>query len=255
MVIAIEKDMLSISRIKMFLRCPLQFCFRYIEGIRIPADGALLLGKSVHKALEVNYKQKIATRVDLPVEQLYEIHATSFDEMKAAEEVVFDEDEDPGKLKDCGVACLKAYCTDLSPCIQPVSVEEHFVLEFDNVPYAFQGYLDIIDEKGFIRDHKCVKRSYAANAAEEDIQLTGYNLAYKYLKGKEPAGLVFDCMVKNKVPKVMSVSSGPRSERQLNRFLKVLGSVAEAIKSGIFYPAEGSMACSWCGYKDRCKSW
>lgn len=251
----IEKEMLSISRIKMFLRCPLQYCFKYVEGINIPPDGNLLLGKSIHKALEVNYRQKIQTRVDLPVEQLFEIHATAFDEMTKAEEVAFDEDEDPGKLKDCGIGCLKAYCAELAPSIQPVSVEEHFVLEFDNVPYSFQGYLDIVDEKGFIRDHKCVKRSYAANAAEEDIQLTGYNLAHNCLKGKAPAGLIFDCLVKNKVPKIMSVSSGPRSERQLNRFLKLMGSVAEAMKSGIFYPAEGNMACSYCGYKDKCKSW
>ncbi|MCB4791258.1 MAG: PD-(D/E)XK nuclease family protein [Elusimicrobia bacterium] len=255
MVNVIEKEMLSISRIKMFLRCPLQYYFKYVEGIKTPSNGALLLGKSVHKALEVNYKEKVKSRKDLPLDLLYEIHSTSFDELTKAEEVIFDEAEDPGKLKDCGIACLKAYYEEIAPTIFPVEVESHFILEFENVPYAFQGYIDIIDEQGFIRDHKCVKRSYAVNAAEEDIQLTGYNLAFKFLKGKEPTGLVFDCMVKTKVPKVNSVSCGPRSEQQLNRFLKLIGSVSEAMKSGLFYPAEGSMVCSYCDFKDHCRKW
>ena len=102
---------------------------------------------------------------------------------------------------------------------------------------------------------KTAKRSYPQDSAQTDIQLTAYNLAYKYIKGEEPKSLCFDVMVRTKQPKVQTLQSPPRTQDQLTRFLKLLGSIARAIKTGIFYPCENQQVCSWCGYKEICKKW
>ena len=247
------KELLSVTKLKMWLRCPLQFRFRYVEGIKIPPDSGLTLGKSVHAGIEGNYVQKLISFNDLPLADVLDIYSTAF-EKYMQEEFNFGEDK-PGEVKDLGAELLKVYHTELSPKIQPVSVEEHFVLEFENVPYGFQGYTDLTDSLGNIRDAKTSKRSYSQDAAEKDIQLTAYNLAHNCLKGTKINGLVFDVLVKNKTPKVQTISSPPRSEAQLNRLLKLIGSVAQSIKTGNFYPCESPMSCSWCGYKQLCEKW
>ena len=88
-----------------------------------------------------------------------------------------------------------------------------------------------------------------------DIQLTAYNLAYRFLKGENPKSLCIDVMVKNKKAKVQTIEAGPRSEQQLKRFLRLLGSIAYAVKQGVFYPCENAQVCGYCGYSRLCRKW
>mgnify|MGYP000017523799 CR=1 FL=1 len=245
---------LSVTSIKMYLRCPLQFMFRYVKGLKIPPVGAIVLGKSVHKGLEENYRHKQKTEKDLPLPKVLEAYAAFFDLEKQQEEIDW-EGENPGKIKDEGIGLLKVYHKEIAPPIQPLAVEEEFILEFENTPYTLKGYLDLVDQNKTIRDTKTAKRSYPQDSAQTDIQLTAYNLAYKYLKGEEPKSLCFDIMVRTKQPKVQTLQSPPRTQEQLTRFLKLLGSIARAIKTGIFYPCENQQVCSWCGYREVCKRW
>lgn len=245
---------LSITSLKMHLRCNLQFMYRYIKGLKIPPVGAIVLGKSVHKGLEENFKHKKQTRIDLPINKVLDFYSAYFEQTKHEEEIDW-EGENPGKLKDEGVGLIKLYHQEVAPDIQPISVEEEFELGFKNVSYALKGYLDLVDQHKTIRDTKTSKRSYPEDAAQTDIQLTAYNLAYKYIKGEEPRSLCFDVMVRTKQPKIQTIQSPPRNPAQLTRFLKLLGSIACAIKTGIFYPCENQQVCSWCGYREVCEKW
>ena len=224
---------LSTTSLKMYLRCPLQFMFRYVKGLKIPPVGAIVLGKSVHRGLEENYKHKQQTKKDLSLPKVLEAYSAFFDQEKQQQEIDW-EGENPGKLKDEGTGLIKVYHKEIAPPIQPLAVEEEFILEFENVPYTLKGYLDLIDQSKRIRDTRTTRRSYPQDSAQSDIQLTAYNLAYKYLKGEEPKALCFDVMVRTKQPKVQSLECPPRTQEQLTRFLKLLGSIARAIKTGIF---------------------
>ena len=229
----------------------MQYKFRYLDGLKIPPVSTIILGRSVHKGLEQNFTQKKETKIDLPVSKVLEAYSFFFDQAQKEEEVNW-EGESSGSVKDSGIGLVKVYQKDIAPKIQPISVEEEFNLEFENVPYTLKGWLDLIDENKIIRETKTSKRSYPKDSALSDIQLTAYNLSYKYLKKEEPKGLCLDVMVKNKLPKVQTIESPARTEAQLARFLKLLGSVTRAIKMGAFYPCENPQICGWCGYNDLC---
>jgi len=248
------KNHISVTQIKMFLRCSLQYKFRYLDGMKNPPVGAIILGRSIHQGLEENYKQKKETKVDLPINKVLEMYASFFDGAEKKEEINW-KGELPGSIKDSGVGLIKVYQQEISPTIQPIAVEEEFNLGFENVPYTLKGYLDLVDQNRVIRETKTAKRAYPKDSALVDIQLTAYNLAYKYLKKEEPKALCFDIMVKNKTPKVHTVEAPPRTEAELRRFLKLLGAITRAVKSGIFYPCENQQVCSWCGYKGICRNW
>ena len=49
-------DYVSASRLSLWLRCPLAFKFRYVDGIRTPPSANLFLGKRVHDGLEYYYR-------------------------------------------------------------------------------------------------------------------------------------------------------------------------------------------------------
>jgi len=245
------RDFISVTQLKMYLRCSLQYKFRYIDGLKIPPTGSLLLGKSVHSALEGNYKQKIDTKQDLPTAQILDLFSDRWE--KELKETVFEEDEKPGQVKDDGVKLVTVYHGQISPTITPKYVEKDFELSFSNVSYMLKGYIDLVDNKNVIIDHKTAKRSMSEQDASSDLQLTCYALAYRNIFGAEEKELRFDVMVRNKTPKIQQIPTN-RSQSDIDRFLRLLGYVSMAIEKGIFYPMANWM-CPSCGYRDLCKKW
>lgn len=245
------KNHISISQIKMYLRCPLQYKFRYIDDLIIPPTSTLTLGKSIHATLETNYSQKIKTKEDLPLGYVMDIFSDTWN--KEAENTQFEENEKPGQVKDEGIGLLGLYHAKISPKIQPKYVEKEFELGFDNVPYTLKGYIDLVDQDQIIIDHKTTKRSMAEDSVSKDLQLTCYALGYRTTTGEKETQLRLDIMVRNKQPKLQQLQT-IRTEEDISRFLKIVAYVSKAIHSGIFYPNENFM-CSICGYKDLCRKW
>ena len=62
----------SASQLSMYCKCGEQYRRRYVEGEIVPPGVALVSGKSVHKAREIDLKHKMATGEDLAVEAVKE---------------------------------------------------------------------------------------------------------------------------------------------------------------------------------------
>jgi len=242
---------ISITQIKMYLRCPLQYKFRYIDGLKIPPVSAITLGRSIHSTLEINYSQKIKTKEDLSAAQVTDLFSDFWEQ--DVKETVFEDDEKPGQIKDEGVGLISVYHKEISPTIQPKVVEKEFELSFQNVDYTLKGKLDLVDSQDIIIDHKTTKRSMQEENVNTDLQLTCYSLAYRYVLGQQEKALRFDVMVRNKKPKIQQIAT-QRTQEDIDRFLKLLAYVSKAIKSCIFYPNENYF-CGVCGYKEMCKRW
>jgi hypothetical protein len=54
------QDYVSPSRLALWLKCPLAFKLRYVDGIRTPPTQNLFLGKRVHDGLEFYYRHRQA---------------------------------------------------------------------------------------------------------------------------------------------------------------------------------------------------
>ena len=245
-----NKDHLSITQIKMFLRCSLQYYFRYRRHIKIPPNSSMTMGRCVHQTIEDLYKKKIE-KVEMTEEEVKE--RFSFHWAEESKETEFKRDEASEELKDEGIKLIGKYVEDIVPTVNPKELEKRFELEFENVPYTLVGIIDLIEEDGTIVDHKCSKRSPNQGEIDRDIQLSAYQIAYRSLYGKDPKGLRYDYVVRNKTPKTVQCQT-MRSQGALNRFLKLVGHVSKAIEQDIYYPNQ-SMMCSCCGYGDLCKKW
>jgi len=249
----LPKQHLSHSQINMFLRCPKQYEYRYLENIIAPPSGMIVLGKSGHKTLAYNFTQKIETCEDLKDSEIADYFAEEFDRAVEEEEPVFDE-EDKGEIKDKGVKILKKYRNEYAKEIQPVAVEQEFNIEFENVEYTFKGFIDLITDKNQVRDHKFAKRTPNQNDINEDLQATIYYLGYKILYGTEPQGFEFDYLIAKKEPEIKLFPT-TRDDEDINEYLELVGNITYAIKSGIFYKNTQGWQCSpkYCGYYGMCR--
>jgi len=243
---------LSVSQIKLYLACPLKYRFQYVDRIRKPTPAAFVLGGAVHKAIEASYRQKMSSGSDMPVDVVQDIFAAHWDE--AARQDVDWEGEDPAAMKAKGVALVGLYMREVAQGIQPVAVEEKFLIDFSNVDYGFMGFMDVVTADERVRDTKTAKRSPEQDAADREMQLTAYALGYKSLYGTYPKSLGLDVLVATKTPKVVTLDT-TREPRDTNRFLGLVGRVARCIGLGLYYPNPTGWTCKVCEYERECAEW
>jgi hypothetical protein len=254
--IVLPKGYLSISQIDTYMRCGLQYFWRYIDGIIIPPTISLVTGSSGHDALEMNFKYKGANRTDAPLEDVLDVFNDSFEEK-------FAEVEDPtpvskGNAKDKTVDLITLHHEKMAPAIQPVDehhVEKKIITDVGGIP--MHGFSDVETSTAII-DHKFVGRAKSAADADSSLQLT----FYAYAEGKPD--VAFNCLVKPKLnkggtwspPSVKMVPGARRTQEDFNWLTSVVRFTANAISAGIFMPADPtSWVCSktYCGYWHKCR--
>jgi len=234
---------LSASSISMYLRCPMQFYFRYILGLKIPTAAMLILGRAYHKALEVNFKQKIKTFKDMPVQDLQDIYRTDFTYRKDNEDIEWKE-EKPEQMIDVGTKLVELYRNEKAPLIQPIEVEKWITIPVKNIP--IKGRIDLITKKNII-DHKTSSRKKILDPT--DIQASIYSIARPNLK------FIYQVAVKTKKPYIQEDLEVPVSEYDKLFVKSMILRITQAIQTGVFVPNPTGWWCSrnFCGYYDRCK--
>lgn len=242
---------LSVSQIRTYLRCPAQYEFRYVHGLKSPATSSFLLGSSFHAAIEAANKAKMENGEILSTDDVLDAYSQAWERRLEQEEIEWEEGEDPGKTKDRGAEMTAAYYEEYGRNLKPAMVETHFIGEIEGV--SFQGYIDLAEVDGSIRDFKTAKRTPQEDEVEKSIQLVAYALAYRELTGEKEAkvGLDYTVSLKSGI-KVVRLETEIDDQR-IERFKRLVKGVAESIKSGIFYPNEEGFGCSFCPYKDICK--
>lgn len=252
-------DHLSPSQISMFLRCPKQWEYRYIRGLKIPPSGAMVLGSAYHEGLAERFRYVINN--DEQPASLLAIDAfdTAFERIKAEhlvteedEALPFDEivwDENPGELKDTGVKLLTLYETKIAPMITPIAVEEkaRFDVSVTGLFYVpVHVITDLVTPEKII-DHKVKSRRFSEEDLKQDIQATAY-----WIAKKKP--LDFHVALKTKQPSI-EVQSTYREDKERHFFAELVTKIWQLIQGGIFPPNPVGWHCNekWCGYWGLCK--
>ncbi len=222
-----------------------------MKGIIPPPTSEITLGKAIHSTLNANYRQKIKTGKDLPLQEMLDIFSDEWD--RRAPATRFSPDEAPSKIKDEGVRLIKTYQESCGFRIRPAAVEKAFAIKFERLDKPLIGYIDLIDKEGVIIDHKTTKRSWQEEKVRSDLQLTSYALAYRRMTGKKEKGLRYDVLVRTKTPKIQQLET-ERGSYDFKRLEKLAYRINRAINSAIFYPNE-NYTCKTCGYLNLCTKW
>jgi RecB family exonuclease len=263
------KPHISFTQVSMYLRCSMQYYYRYVRGLKTPPALALGVGSGGHAALEANGKYKIVTGDDMIVSDLLDLANDSIEAATADLEDPSEIYEKP-KAKDNAIAAIRVFRERDAPSIIPAGVEVPFSLDInapDKEPVrAIVGKIDLITTTGGIEDYKFTGRMKPQSDVDLSPQLTLYGKVFQTLTGKYPANLGYRMFFPGKTG-----GKNPRSETetiyrskelmdpnvQQNRFNRLdfqFRGVEHGIKNEVFVPTDNPQTCAWCGYRERCHS-
>jgi hypothetical protein len=243
----------------MFQRCGEQYRHRYIEGEVIPPGIAARIGSGVHKGAEANYRAKMQTGHDLPLDAVQDAAAESY--AKALRDgVFFSPEEAPGaKLamaegKDTVVSLATLFRRELAPQIMPALVEEKITMDMPGVDLPIVAILDCYTQDKALRDLKTSGKKWSEDKAHGSHQPTAYREAIKAATGEYPATICFDVLVSTKTPALQTLPT-TRTPDDLAILARQFNIMVASIRAGIFPPAQPDHWCcsmKFCGYFFTC---
>ena len=251
---------LSISRLNMLNRCPMQYQHRYIDNIIAPPGVALIVGKGTHRANASDLLNKMDSGNLLSDDEVKAIAADATKREWESQDVALDEEEKAegadkvkGDAIDRSVSLATLYHEQIAPVVEPTGIEQKFTLPLPSGD-ELTGFIDV-NTATRIRDGKTSAKSPTADAADQSLQLTGYIWADWESSGrtliKEGS---LDYLVSLKKPKAMELKT-TRTEDDFARLHARLDVAGQIIRAGLFPPCDpGQWCCSpkWCRYWGRC---
>jgi CRISPR/Cas system-associated exonuclease Cas4 (RecB family) len=246
------EEHLSITQVNMYRRCPAQYYFRYVQGLKLPPSLNMAVGSSVHDAAEVAYRAKQEGDLVDPKEAA-DIAVASLEER--LDEIELSPTDNVSKAKDAAAGSAELYVGSVVPTVVPALVEAEMVTVIDGVDKPVLGYVDVFDEATLgVRDLKVVSRTPNELVAAKSLQIAFYSFALT-TSGRLVRNAIIDSVVTTKEPKHV-VSAVRVDDQMMRRAVDTVRGVAEAIRAGLFYPNDDNIMCSptACGYWELCRS-
>ncbi|MGO9110053.1 MAG: RecB family exonuclease [Thermoguttaceae bacterium] len=252
----------SASRLNCWLKCPLAFRLRYIDGICTPTSPSLFLGKVVHFGLEASYRHR-QLGVTLEAEQVVQKMLDGWARLIDEGAVTFDSVADEQALRQQACELVKAYIAYAPDCEKPLAVEvalEAPLIDPDTGEHLGMPLVGVVDlvldyEQGpLIVDFKTAARSSEPMEISHEIQLSSYAWLYRQITGRKEAGLEIRSLIKTKLPKCEFHPYAARSDAHFRRLFAVIREYLDALDSGRFNYRPG-FGCAMCDYRERCRNW
>lgn len=248
----------SYSSLSMAIKCGEQFRRRYIEGEVIPPGIALIRGSAVHRSNEVNMRQKIESRKDLPLDDLKDCTRDAYVE-RARDGIYLTKEEEgqKGRLLNDGLnqalTATEIYRNEFAPDVFPTAVERRFKIDV-GLGLPIMGYIDL-EEVGVVRDLKITGKSWNQMAVDSNLQPRFYSLAYEKEVGERP-DFYMHYLVVLKTKAKHDAFYTRSTNQQYEALYHMIEQFIHMLNSGVFLPSDpGNWWCDpkWCGYHGTCK--
>jgi putative RecB family exonuclease len=253
-------DYVSPSRLNLWLRCPLAFRLKYIEGIRPPPSISLLLGQRVHWALEQYYRHRqlgITLPADVVLRRLRDSWEAALLEAGAALPIAT---SDAAREQACQI--VAHYLVSVTEEPKPLAVEYRLETQLldpdsgENLGMPLVGILDLLlpgEAGSVICDFKTSARSTAPLELAHEVQLSCYAYLLRRIGAGMESELQIRSLIKTKSPRVEIHRFPPRSAVQLRRLFALIREYLDAIHAGRFN-YRPAWTCSTCDFCQRCAS-
>ena len=251
---------ISPSRLNLWLRCPLAFRLRYIDGIRSPTTPSLFLGQRVHSALEAFYRHRMLG-LTIGAKEASQRMLEGWEAAAEEQEFTPESMEADQRLQDQAVSLVRAYvdqvAADESP---PLAVEATLEVPLvdpvtgEDLGIPLLGIADLVlpSERGpLIIDFKTAAKATAPTDLVHEIQLGCYAYLFRQLTGEQEAGLQIRSLVKTKRPQVVVHQFPARQERHLRRLFDVIREYLDCLDRGQF-TYRPHWTCGMCDYQTHC---
>lgn len=250
------RNTISASRLGLFLKCRLAFCFRYIAQIQKAPTPSKHAGATVHAVLQ-NWNLCRWRGQPFEIECFRAVFESQWTTLQAGAAIRWDGEELAERQSSW--AALQHYFTEtpIRADERPEAVEVS--VEADLGKYGLPtliGFIDLVRSGGRIVDFKLVGKTPDAEkvAHTHEAQLTCYSLLYRDATGRKEAGVELHHLVRTKTPKLIITTLPPASVQQQSRLFKQIESYQRGLEHQDFVPSPG-FHCSSCEYFNECRNW
>ncbi|MCE9553846.1 MAG: PD-(D/E)XK nuclease family protein [Planctomycetes bacterium] len=257
-------DYISPSRLGLFLKCPLAFRLRYVNGIRSPTSPPQFVGKVVHAGLEAHYRHRMLG-LALDRDCLTNRVVRCWEQAVSDENMAFASVSQETALKSQAIGLIRAYLLQL-PADEPRPLAVEATMEVplidpstgENLGIPLLGVVDLIlgaPDGPTICDFKTSSKAAPPHEITHELQLTSYAWLFRQTTGMAESSLEIRSLIKTKKPKVKIHSYSARSNRHFRRLFSIVHEYLDALDSGRFNYRPG-WGCSMCDFRDsRCRTW
>lgn len=255
---------ISASRLNLWLKCPLAFRLRYIDGIKTPTSRSLFVGKMVHSALECFYRHR-QLGIMLDAADLARRVVESWGQAVEDEGMQFETSDDEHACRKQSIELVAAYCAQL-PADEPRPLAVEAAVEAplvdpatgENLGVPLVGVMDLVLPGAagpFITDFKTTSRGGEPLEIMHEIQLTSYSYLYRHTSREVEGGLEIRSLVKTKIAKVEQHRYPARTDRHFRRLFAVIRAYLDDLDSGRFVFRPG-LGCGMCEFRAlHCSQW
>ena len=241
----------SFSRLKSFNQCPMQYRFRYLEGLKESFRSIeSYLGNAVHDVLEWLYGER--ARNSSPDEAaMLERFADRWQQGFDDTVVVIRIEENPETYLRLGREMLARFLRDTfaRDRSETVSLEQRLSLRLSD-DVVFTGFADRVGrtERGrlFVVDYKTSRSEGNDSEFSRGLQAPLYAVSVLQHHGEEEA-LAGYHYLRHGTTRWQKVDKA-RALRLVERFLELVGET-EAARD---FPARPGILCAWCGFNAVC---
>jgi len=254
----------SPSRLNLWLRCPLAWKLRYLDGVRTPTTPALFLGQRCHAGLEAYYRHRMLG-VTLSADDVVSRMEAGWTDAVAEAAIEFDSAAGEAALKTQAGDLVRAYLQQL-PADEPRPLAVEATMEAPLVDPAsgedlgipLLGIADLVlpgEEGPTIVDFKTSSRSAPPFEVTHEVQLTSYAWLYRQLTGRQEASLEIRSLIKTKTPKIEAHCYPARTDKHFRRLFAIVREYLDALDARRFNYRPG-WGCSMCDYREQeCRAW
>ncbi len=237
---------LSPSQVRTFLDCQARWWFKY--GLMLPEtkSSSLALGVAVHRALELNFREKLETHEDLDTVGVVMLFRDAWLEQVGGTQLT--KDESQHDIRRIGERLVAKYMDEVAPKIEPAAVEMDVHGEISGV--AVRGRVDLLDIDGRLIDIKTASRRPSWVSPDYAFQLATYRQITPGASGE----VRIDSLVKTATPQIVQ-QSYTVGEQDLRATKVLFPMVREAMGSGMYCPNRQSLLCSHkhCAFAAQCE--
>jgi RecB family exonuclease len=252
-------DYVSPSRLSLWLKCPLAFKRRYIDGFQTLPSPALFVGKVVHSVIAHVYRHRtagqICTTEDLPM-----FVADAWKYAMETEPCYFDDNTQEEKCRHQVLDLVTTYLTATPFQTEtPIAIEKRYEVPLidpttgEDFGIPLVGIVDLVlqEESGSVIVDLKTSATSTMCALQHELQLTSYAYCFREVMEQNELCCEVRQLVKTKTPKIMTHRFPTRSDEHFSRFFGLVREYLEALDRGIYNYRPG-WACGMCDHYGSC---